>query len=343
MSHVGRSHTSTVESGTRGIAAIMIVVRTLLFFLTLAVLSVATRADAAGRVYTANMESGTVSVVDADSMKVIATIDARGYRTRDLSLTPDQSKLFVTNMHNGTLAVVDTTTHEVIATIATGRMAHAASVTPDGKQIWVVNGAEEYVTVVDVASLKIAARVSLGEIIGAGYLWFSPDGARAYVTSPRRGTVSVVDVASRKVVATVEVGKGPTFIRAASDGRRIWGTDTGGDQIYALDGPSNRVLGKLTVGRAPDHLAIVGERLFVTIGGTDEIAVVGDDATGQVSVTGRIKVGGKPRGIWPSADGKRLYVVREGTNDLIVIDIAGQKVIGTIPVGRRPVAVVAGR
>ena len=182
-----------------------------------------------------------------------------------------------------------------------------------------------------------------GEIIGGGYIWFSPDGARAYVTSPRRGTVFVVEVASRKVVATVEVGQGPTFIQAAFDGRRVWGTDTGGDQIYALDGPSNRILGKLTVGKGPDHLAMVGERLFVTIRGTDEIAVVGDDATGQVSVTGRIKVGGKPSGIWPSADGKRLYVVREGTNDLMVIDIAGQKVIGTIPVGRRPVAVVAAR
>ncbi|MGH7411159.1 MAG: YncE family protein, partial [Candidatus Methylomirabilis sp.] len=80
----------------------MTVVRTLLLFLTLVVLGVAARADAGGRVYTANMESGTISVVDPDSMKVIATIDARGHRTRDLSLGPDQSKLFVTNMHNGT-------------------------------------------------------------------------------------------------------------------------------------------------------------------------------------------------------------------------------------------------
>jgi len=323
-------------------AAIMTVARVLLV-LILAVLGVATRAVAGGLVYTANMESGTISVVDADSLKVIATIDARGHRTRDLSLAPDQSRLFVTNMHNGTLTVVDTATREVVATIPTGKMAHATSVTPDGKQVWVVNGAEEYLTVVDAASLKISARVSLGEIIGAGYLWFSPDGARAYVTSPRRGTVSVVDVTSRKVVETVEVGRGPTVIQVTSDGRRIWGTDTGGDQIYALDGPSNRILGKLTVGRAPDHLAIVGERLFVTIAGTDEVAVVGDDATGQVNVTGRIKVGGKPRGIWPSADGKRLYVVREGTNDLMVIDVAGQKVIAIIPVGRSPVAVVAAR
>lgn len=324
-------------------SAVMTIAKSLLISLAIVVLGVAARADAGGRVYTANMESGTISVVDPDSMKVIATIDARGHRTRGLSFTPDQTRLFVTNMHNGTLTVVDTATHEVVATIATGRLAHAASVTPDGKQVWVVNGAEEYLTVVDVASLKIVGRVSLGEIIGSGYVWFSPDGARAYVTSPPRGALVVVDVTSKKVLKTVEVGKGPTFIQAASDGRRLWGTDTGGDEIYVVDASTNTVLGKLTVGMAPEHLAIIGERLYVTIGAGDEIAVVADNGEGQVAVTGRIKVGGRPRGIWPSPDGGRLYVAREALNDLAVIDVRTQKVIGTVPVGRRPVAVVAAR
>ena len=316
--------------------------RLILICLTLAGLAFATHANAAGRVYTANMESGTVSVIDPDLMKVVVTIDARGYQTDDLLLAPDQSRLFATNMHNGTLVVVETVAHEVIATIPTGRAAHALALTPDGKQVWVVNGEEEYLTVVDVPSLKIVGRVDLGHIIGTGYIRFTPSGTRAFVTNPILGTMSAIDVASKKVIATIEVGKHPTFIQETSDGRRIWGTDTGGDEIYALDAFSNRLLGKLTVGMAPNHLAIVGDTLYVTVGGTNEVAVVGD-VMGQVSVKGRIKVGGRPRGIRPSPDGKRLYVTSEGTNELNVIDIAAQKVVGTIPVGRRPVAVVTAR
>jgi len=215
-------------------------------------------------------------------------------------------------------------------------------VTPDGKQVWVVNGAEEFLTVVDVSLLKVVGRVSLGEIIGAGYIRFTPDGSRAYVTRPTLGAVSAIDVPSKSVVATVEVGKRPTFIQVTSDGRRIWGADTGGDEIYALDVPSNTLFGKLTVGRGPNRLAIVGHTLYVTLGGTNEVVVVGD-ADGQVGVRGRIKVGGGPSGISPSPDGKRLYVAGEGTNDLHVIDTALQKVVGTVPVGRRPVAVVTAR
>jgi YVTN family beta-propeller protein len=302
----------------------------------------AAQAEAAGRVYTANMESGTVSVIDADAMKVVLTIDARGHHTDDLFLSADQSKLFATNMHSGTLAVVDTATDQVIATIPTGKKAHSIALTQDGKHVWVVNGGEEYLTVVDVASLRIVGRVFLGQILGPGYVRFNPEGTRAYMTSPILGTVSVIDVASKKVIATVEVGKSPTFIAVTSDGRRIWGADTGGDEIFALDGSNNSLLGKLTVGKAPNHLALVGDSLYVTVGGTNEVAMVGD-VGGQVSVRGRIKVGGRPRGIRPSPDGKRLYVTSEDTNDLHVIDIAAQRIVGTVPVGRRPVAVVTAR
>jgi YVTN family beta-propeller protein len=321
---------------------VMIIARVLLISAIVGGLGVAVRAEAGGKVYTANMESGTISVIDPDAMKVVSTIDPRGHRIRDLSLSPDQSKLFAANMHSGTLAVVAVVSDGVIGTIPTGRMPNSVAVTPDGKQVWVVNGAEEYVTVVDVALLKVVGRVSLGETVGPGCVRFSPDGARAYVSSPARGTLSVIDVSSKRVIATAEVGARPTFIQVTSDGRRIWGTDSGGDEIYAFDGQRNALVGKLSVGKAPSHLAIVGDTLYVTVAGTNEVAVVAD-ADGKVSVKGRIKVGGRPGGIRPSPDGKRLYVTAEGTNDLHVIDVALQRVIGTVPVGRRPVAVVTAR
>src|SRR3990172_7665698 len=77
-----------------------------LISLIIAVLGLALRAEAGGRVYTANMESGTISVIDPDSMKVIATIDPLGHRTHGLLLSPDQSKLFATHMHNKTLSLL---------------------------------------------------------------------------------------------------------------------------------------------------------------------------------------------------------------------------------------------
>jgi len=316
--------------------------RVALACLTAALLAGAPHARAGERVYTANMESGTITIVDADAMHVVATVDARGYQTHALLLSADRSRLFVINMHNGTLSVLDTHTTDVITTIGAGKLARAMALSPDGKELWVVNGAEDYLTVVDAASLKVAGRVPLGQIVGGGHLCFSRDGSRVYVTNPRSGTVSVLDARSRTVVGTIEVGKSPTFIRAGSDGRRVWGADTGSDEIYALDGSTNRLIGKLAVGRAPGDFAIVGEKLYVTVEGADEVAVVGDEAN-EVRVLGRIGVGGRARGIWPSRDGKRLYVVREGTNDLVVLDAASRKVIGTVPVGRRPVAVVAAR
>lgn len=295
---------------------------------------------AGGRVYTANAESGTITVIDGVSMQVVATIDARGHLTSDLALSPDESRLFATNAQSGTLTVVDTASNEVVGTVAVGKMPHAVAVTPDGKQVWIVNADEDAIAIVHPTSVRVIGRLSLGAVPGDGTLCFTPDGSRAYLTIPPRGRVLVIDVASRRVLSSVAVGKRPTAIRVTADGRRVWGTDAGGDEIYALDGATNRVLGMLRVGNAPNRLAIVGDRLYVTVGGTDEVAIIGD-LDGEVRVLDRIAVGGRPGAVWPSPSGGRLYVARESANELVAYEIGTHQLVGRAPVGRGPVAVVA--
>jgi YVTN family beta-propeller protein len=50
-----------------------------------------------------------------------------------------------------------------------------------------------------------------------------------------------------------------------------------------------------------------------------------------------------PAGLVPSRDGKRLYVAGNWTNVLYVIDPAARRVIGNVPVGRRPYGVALDR
>lgn len=45
---------------------------------------------------------------------------------------------------------------------------------------------------------------------------------------------------------------------------------------------------------------------------------------------------GKPVGVVVSPDGRRVYVANGGTNTVSVIDAGTQRVVGRIPVGRRP-------
>lgn len=47
-----------------------------------------------------------------------------------------------------------------------------------------------------------------------------------------------------------------------------------------------------------------------------------------------------PHGLWPTPDGKRLYVGLEFGDQVQCIDLATMKVIATIPIGQSPQALV---
>ena len=296
----------------------------------------------AAKVYVANMNSNTVSVIDGKSYKVIRTVDAKGHHTHDLWLTPDGKRLFATNMQTGTVSVIDTATDEVVATISTGTLTHAIAVSPDGKNLWVVPGKEPFLPIFDTASLMSKGAVTLKEPIGTGHVWISPDGKKAYITSPPKGEVLVASATLDKsnvptVTTTIKVGKTPTFIQVSPDGKEVWGTNTGESSVYVIDVATNKVMETIEVGKNPQHLTFAGGKVYVSLGGQNEVAVV-DPASRKV--TGRFPVGKIPHGIWPSPDGATLYVANEGEGTVSVVDRGSGKVVATVPVGQKPVAVV---
>lgn len=289
-----------------------------------------------GTVYVANMDSHTISVIDGGSLQPLATIEAKGQNTHDLFLTPDGRWLFATNMGSGTLSVIDTGSNQVVGTIPTGKTTHAISITPDGKELWVNAGAEDHIPIVSTAERKVIAKVALGEPIATGHIWFSPDGKTAYATSPKFGQVFVIDTAGRTVTGKIGVGKSPTFIQATADGTEVWGTNTGESSIYVI-AVATRKVSTFEVGKMPQHLTFVGGKVYVTLGGDNQVAVL--DAKSR-QVVGRIPVGKKPHGLWPSADGQRIFVANEEGHDLAVIDVGAGKVVSTVAVGKKPIAVV---
>ncbi len=53
-----------------------------------------------------------------------------------------------------------------------------------------------------------------------------------------------------------------------------------------------------------------------------------------------LDVGRLPHGLWPSADGTRMYVGLENADALAVIDALEHRLLSTVPIGQAPQAVV---
>jgi len=159
-------------------------------------------------------------------------------------------------------------------------------------------------------------------------------------------TVQVIDTGSHDVIKTIPVGTNPHFLVLGPDGR-IWGCNTGGNDIYVIDPQTQSIAASLVLGPAPQQIAfaykgIAGPNAYVTVAGTNEVMVVGMDG-GNLQVREKITVGNRPNGIWSNSQGTQVFVVGEASNDLSVVDTGTSQVIGKVQVGRKPIRVVVSR
>jgi len=133
--------------------------------------------------------------------------------------------------------------------------------------------------------------------------------------------------------------------------RRIWGTNTGENDIYVIDPATQTKVASIEVGPNPQQIAfaykgMAGPYAYVTVSGSNQIVVLNTDVQ-NARIIEQIDVGSfqaqRPNGIWASPEGTRLFVANEGSHNLLVIDTGTNEVIATVPVGRKPIRVVASR
>jgi YVTN family beta-propeller protein len=211
----------------------------------------------------------------------------------------------------------------------------------DAKEIWVTVRGENYVAVLDGATYEEKTRITVPN--GPGMTIFSPDGKYGYVCSSFTPETDVISVADHKIVG--KVAQASPFcpnIAATPDSTQVWFTlkDTGKTQVFDAQAPFS-LLKTLDTGPITNHVNIVrnanGMFAYVTVGGLNEVQVYRTDNFSKVAT---IPVGKLPHGIWPSGDGKRVYVGLENEDRLAAIDTLTNTVIATSPIGQAAQAVV---
>jgi len=295
------------------------------------------------KVYIANESSSTVSVVDGTTFKVLGEVDTLNFATHDLSLTRNGKQLWATNLASGRIAVIDTDAMETIASIYTGKLAHVVTLTNNDKHAWVANISDGTISIIDTKIFRILGTIPIpGGPMGIA---FSRDGKFAYVSSKDK-FVNVIDTMAHKVIKRIPVGANPHFLVLGPDGR-IWGTNTGGNDVYMIDPKKNEVVSSVEVGPAPQQISFAfkgtsGPNAYVTVAGINKVVMVSGKSP-TPTIIGQIDVGEGPNGIWANSVGTRLYVGHTKSNDLRVIDTGTNKTLATVPVGQKPIRVVASR
>jgi YVTN family beta-propeller protein len=277
------------------------------------------------RVYVPNLQSNDVYVIDPATFSVVDKFRV-GLNPQHVVPAWDLRTLWVANNAEnttaGSLTPIDPKTGKPGKPIKVDDP-YNMYFSPDGKSAIVVAEAMKRLDFRDPKTMELQYSVAVPRCAGINHADFAIDGRFAIFTCEFSGTVAKVDLVNRKVLGYTQViqpGR-PTKIVKGPDGK-------------------DEVICTVWKGMPQDIRASPDGKLFyVADMMADGVHVVDGEALRQV---GFIETGKGTHGLYPSRDGKKLYVANRGSNKIhgppkgkgsvSVIDFATQKVEANWPI-----------
>lgn len=254
------------------------------------------------------------------------------------------------------IQVVDLRTLKVTQALTQDGAFYGAAFSPDGHHLWVSGGNSDTLVVytwkdgtatlekkVDLAKVKAAD--GIGTSYPAG-LAVAPNGHYIYVVENVGDRLAVVNAATGEITQRFATDHYPYGIALGADGQvfvSAWGGSTV-SHFRALADGTLAYLGRIEVGRHPSALAVWGTSLYVTLAGSDRIAVV-DTKLRKVArylhdvARGAPSEGSTPNAVTVTADGRRLLVAEADNNAIAVFDRSSGNMLGRIPTDWYPTAI----
>ena len=294
-------------------------------------------AGALERVYVPNRTDRTVSVIDPATLAVIDTFKV-GVDPQHIVPSWDLKTLWVANnaegRTDGSLTPIDPRTGKPGRPIAVDDP-YNLYWSPDGRYAIVVAEAHKRLDFRNPQTMKLEFSIPTPECAGINHADFSIDGRFALFTCEFGGSLTKIDLVNRKVLETIRLS--PYFNRPevlellAKPGRkphRMMDPVRPRATIITMKGMPQDVRA------SPD-----GKTFFVADMMADGVHVVDFESFRQ---TGFIPTGVGTHGLYPSRDGRSLYVANRGSNKIrgsargkgsvSVIDFATRAVTANWPV-----------
>ena len=288
-------------------------------------LSPAVRGDLE-RIYVPNLRSDNVSVIDPATMKEVDRFKV-GHGPQHVVPSYDLRTLWVTNnaehRTDGSLTPIDPRTGKPGKSIPVDDP-YNMYFTPDGESAIVVAEALRRLDFRDPHTMALQYAIDTPKCGGINHADFSIDGRYAIFTCEFDGSLVKIDLVSRKAMGYLKLNMPRTRFK---------------DTPLAAD-PAATEICTSAKGMPQDiRISPDGRRFYVADMEADGVHIVDGEAFKE---TGFIATGAGSHGLYPSRDGRSLYVAnrgshkihgpRHGPGGVTVIEFATDKIVAKWPI-----------
>ena len=167
------------------------------------------------KIYTWNVNPGSISVLDVPSRKLVKKIELGG-QVQFLALSKDDSLLYASDQNQLRLIVIDTGKNEVARYIKAPSVCYALAMSPDGNSLLAAVPYRAMIAKYDVS--KSDEMITFSVLRNALSIAFRPDGQEAYVSGGTSSAVGIIDTKewkARKWIPTGQEADGIAWAPAA--------------------------------------------------------------------------------------------------------------------------------
>jgi YVTN family beta-propeller protein len=173
--------------------------------------------------------------------------------------SPDGKYGYVCSSFNPETDVISVADHQIVARVKQDSpFCPNIAATPDGKQVWFTLKDVGHTQVFDAKPpFNLLKSMDTGPITNHVNFATTTKGTFAYVTIGGTNEVKVFRTDDFSQVATIPVGNLPHGVWPSGDGTRIYVGLENGDALEAIDTATNKVIGNIPIGQAPQAIAYV--------------------------------------------------------------------------------------
>lgn len=296
--------------------------------------------------FVVNGESNSISVINTDSAKVVATISfANASYPHHLGMNSSRSKIAIAfpgsdlsgghgtaHGSQGSVAVIDATNGKMLLSTKLTYPNHNAIFSPNDAEIWTSQTtALGKVLVLDASTLAMIKEIPVGK--EPAEVSFSYDGKYAFVCNGGDSSVSVIDVPTKNVIKTIAVGANPVGAWQGKNNMMYVDNETG-KSISVIDVSTLSVVRTYPLSFTPAMaLPSPNNELWVTDTENGKVVFFAIDST---KILGDLIVGAGAHALTFSGDGKHAFVTNQNAGTVSMISVANKNVLTQISSGLKP-------
>ena len=240
----------------------------------------ATPGVSAGTLLVVNKASDTVSLLDAETGRVLKTLPT-GSHPHEVAISPDGRWALVSNYGTDddpgwTLTVIDVENarEDGLIDLAPHTRPHGVTWHPDGQRALVTTEGSDSMLIVDVRERRILMEMATqGD--GSHMVTIDPTGRRAYVASTQSGSVTGFDLERQERLGVTVTGVGAEGIAVRPDGEQVWVANRGAGTVSVLRGDDLSTLTTLRAEWSPARVGFTPD---------SRVALVTNTVSGSISV-----------------------------------------------------------